>query len=251
MSIKETLSLPGVARTPSPLAAPSGARFLAKGAAILCRATSASGTDAHLLCWPTVPNAWAALTRSLVPMQTATSRTAAPTMRSSWVHTCSPQLGDLFQDSQAGESTLAALLARTAFQMVVHLVPSGSKEARSPAPWQGLSACLEAYGDVLARERRPPATELLVARDVAIPDERNLTAFHRRHGDLPWLASLPMTMVDDLTSPMPLEASRVAVAAIARFNDAPESNHPIFEAVRPKLANPPMQWRTSLRTKRR
>lgn len=251
MSMREPPSLPSATRTPSPLAPSSAGRLLAKEAAMLCRATSASGTDVHLLCWPTVPNAWASLTRSLVPMLTTTSRSAAATMRLSWVHTCSPQLGDLFQDSQAGESTIAALLARTPFQTAIHLTQSIGKETRAPAQWQGLSTCLEAYGDALARERRQPATELLVGKDVSIPDEPDLAAYHRRHADQAWLASLPMTMDDGLTSPMPLEAFRVAAAAIARFNDAPESSHPIFKAVLPKLVNPPTHWRMLLRTKRR
>jgi hypothetical protein len=111
----------------------------------------------QVLCWPTVPTAWATLTKtatSLRELRGGAMALSTPAKGgTSWVHDVAPQLGSpLERDSGAAESTLAALIRRLPVRFSVAVVeyktrpPVGADALRHRSL---LSGCLTAYNGYL------------------------------------------------------------------------------------------------------
>ncbi|HEY4090940.1 MAG TPA: hypothetical protein VGN46_05445 [Luteibacter sp.] len=213
----------------------------------------ASSEDKHVfvqvLCWPTVPTAWATLTQTATSLRElrggAMALSSPPKGGTSWVHDVAPQLGSpLERDSGAAESTLAALIRRLPVRFSVAVV---EYEAR-PLPgadalrYRSLFAgCLTAYSGFLKSTSQAACCLLIAPSRGALQNDAQLKVYREA---LPHLDSaarlgpLELTFWSEATDPLALEMTQLAAAAVGRHILQPDQPNPLFETVRAQLAPP-------------
>lgn len=202
-----------------------------------------------VLCWPTVPTAWATLTQIATSLRElrggAMALSSPPRGGTSWVHDVAPQLGaPLERDSGAAESTLAMLIRRLPVRFSVAVVES---EARPLPGGDALrhrslfSGCLTAYNGFL-KSTSQAACRLVLAPDRgALQNDAQLQVYREL---LPHLDSasrlgpLELMFWSEAPLPLALEVAQLAAAAVGRHLQQPEESSALFETVRAQLAPP-------------
>ena len=209
-------------------------------------------TIVHAVCWPMLASVWPTLTQGWAIIKASRGEPATGIPAGSWLAQHSRQLSRPFRDTGAGESTIAALLNRTAIGIAisVHEAQPGESTVHS-APEQGMVTCLSAYQAQITQQKRQPIRQLIVAAGQGLVNRSAMNDCRRRFADQPWIQQLEVTEWKDSDEPLPLELARVIAGAVARHSDDPQAPNPIIEAIRPKLANPPPQWQNAVKVKRR
>jgi hypothetical protein len=214
----------------------------------------AAGTEgAHVLvqvlCWATVPTAWAVLSQTATSLRElrggamALSSPAKGAM--SWVHEVAPQLGSpLERDSGAAESTLAAWIRRLPIRFSVAVV---EYETRHPPVADALgyrslfAGCLTAYSGYLKRTSQA-ACRLVIAPDRGPGQNDARLQVYRKvlpHLDAASsLGSLELMSWPETTVPLALEMAQLSAAAVGRHIQQPSEPGPLFETIRAQLAPP-------------
>lgn len=211
------------------------------------------------LCWPSVPAAWNLLTQAWTAVSTGREHMAeAASAKPSWICACAPQLGGLFGDSSAEESSVAALVLRAPMQIAVAI--DDRRERRSALVVETdvrrhtLAGCLGHYDHFLRKPGREACTTL-VARGQGPERDRgdldDLAAIRARMPDARWLPHLQLRFWNDAIEPLPLEIAHVAAAAIARQRVSEEAPNPIFAAALSKLSHEITFWRPPSKPRRR
>lgn len=209
-------------------------------------------TLVHAVCWPVLASVWPTLTQGWAIIKASRGEPAIGIPAGSWLTQHGRQLSRPFRDTGAGESTIAALLTRTAIgiSISVHEAHPGDSTVAS-APEQGLVTCLSAYQTEILSQKRQPIRQLIVANGLGTANRAALLDCRRRFADQTWIQQLEVTEWRDPDEPLPLELARVIAGAVARHCDDPQAANPILDAIRPKLANPPPQWQSAAKVKRR
>ena len=193
----------------------------------------------HVLCWPMVPVAW----RSLAEAWESVGGWRSPhegtgkAQAESWIAACAPQLGSPFRGVTAEESTIAAILTRTAMSVAISAVDDAPAAGASLR--QGLWHCLSSYANHIDVPGRRPC-RVLVSRTGAGPDDCRDAFAHCRER-LPkaeWLQRMELHNWDRPVEPLALEAAHVIANSVARYRADREAENPIVDAIRPKLSHP-------------
>jgi hypothetical protein len=209
----------------------------------------ASGEGKHVsvqvLCWPTVPSAWATLSQTATSLRElrggAMALSSPPKGGTSWVHDVAPQLGfPLERDSGAAESTLAMLIRRLPVRFSVAVVESeaGADASRYRSLFSG---CLTAYNGFL-KTTGQDACRLVIAPDRgALQNDAQFQVYREL---LPHLDSasrlgpLELMFWSEALPPLALEIAQLAAAAVGRHLQQPEEPGALFETVLAQLAPP-------------
>ena len=216
---------------------PGGDAFL--GSAI--GSIDGSAFFVQVLCWPSVPAAWLSLTQaweSVGGWRSGEEATAKPNS-ASWIADCAPQLGSPFRGAAAEESTVAAILTRTAMSVAVSALDSEQDTGANQR--QGLFQCLSRYDKYVNVPGRHPCS-VLVSRTGAGPiDQECVDAFTHCRERLPgagWLQRMELRSWHEPVEPLALEAAHVIATSVARYRADKEAENPIVDALRAKLAHP-------------
>ncbi|MDQ0008235.1 hypothetical protein J2T07_000394 [Luteibacter jiangsuensis] len=223
------------------------------------------GKDRHVfvqvMCWPTVPMAWTALTQAVANLREVRGDMMALCIPvkggTSWVHEIAPQLAlPLERDPGAAESTLAALIRRLPVRFSVAVVEHearGAKGGDASRHRSLFSGCLAAYSAYL-KSTKQASCRLVIAADKGHPQNDSQQQAYRDL--LPYLDSasqfgaLDLTHWTETTVPLALEMSQLAAAAVGRHVQQPNEPSPLFETILEHLV-PPSRFDALGRQKRR
>jgi hypothetical protein len=203
----------------------------------------------QVLCWPTVPMAWATLTQTTMSLRELRGDVMAISVPSkgstSWVHDVAPQLGSpLERDPGAAESTLAALIRRLPVRFSVAVVEYETR----PLPGADalrhrslLSGCLTAYDGYLKSTGQAACRLVIAPHRGQLQDDEQLQVYRDVLPNLDSasrLGPLELTFWPAATVPLALEITQLAAAAVGRHIQQPNEPSPLFETVRAQLAPP-------------
>ena len=195
----------------------------------------------QVLIWPIVPNAWRLLDQTWEAVGGRREATGAggKSIGPSWIADCAPQLGAPFCGTTAEESTIAAILSRTAMSIAIAVVndaPAGNAGLR-----QSLLQCLSSYDEYVKIPGHLPCSILVARQHGTAATEARADAFAHSRKWLPnasWLQQMKLCPCDSAPEPLALELTHVIAALVARYRADGEGANPIAEAVRSKLAHP-------------
>ena len=195
----------------------------------------------HVLCWPIVPAAWRSLAQaweSVGGWRSGDEATAKPKAES-WIADCAPQFGSPFRGTAAEESTVAAILTRTAMSIAVSAFDGAQSAGANQR--HGLFQCLSRYDKYINVPGRHPC-RVLVSRTGTGPVEQEcadaFTHCRERLPDAEWLQRMELRGWNEPFEPLPLEAAHVIATSVARYRADKEAENPIVDAIRAKLAHP-------------
>ncbi|HZP65834.1 MAG TPA: hypothetical protein VFB32_05955 [Rudaea sp.] len=194
----------------------------------------------HVLCWPSMPTAWRSLAQAWesVGGWRSTLETTAKRQTDSWIAACAPQLGWPFRGTTAEESTIAAILRRTAMCLAVSVLDGA--QVASADRRQGLLHCLSAYDKYVRVPGRRSCGVLISRRDAADTDAFTDAFIHcrKRLPDAEWLRHMELRSWSTPIEPLPLEAAHVIATSIARYRRDKDVENPVVDAIRAKLTHP-------------
>jgi hypothetical protein len=199
------------------------------------------GLWVQALCWPIVPNAWALLQQAwsaVCASRLSSGKELQPA--ASWVGESAPQLAAPFRETQAEESSVAALLARTPIRIGVGVcLESADAAAARRQTW---AECMGAYGEHLRLPGRSACAVVVARGQDAQSDRENVDALMRarvRQSESAWLQALRLQFLRDETAPLPLEAASLVARAVAEhLRDGP-SIHAVLDVAVAKMARVP------------
>ena len=212
------------------------------------------------LCWPSVPGAWNTLTQAWGALSSGRGEATglAANRPPSWIRACAPQLGALFGETAAEETSVAALVQRSPMQIAVAIVDARERRSASVADEHArrhaLAGCLAHYDDFVRKPGREACTTL-VARGQGPESDRceleDLADYRTRLPDARWLSALQLRFWSDAIEPLPLEIAHVVAAAIARQRLDADAANPIFAAALTKLSHDHASLRLPAKPRRR
>jgi hypothetical protein len=171
--------------------------------------------------------------------------TPVSTGSASWIRQCAPQLAEPFRGTSAAEeSSVAALLARTAVQAAVsvHGLGRTASTATSDATPRALLDCLTAYDQYLQAPLRRTCTMLVCRSHSAETDRQQVKDLDHCRAQMvgaAWLRDLQFHTWTEPVEPLPLELAQVIAASVTRHVLTGGEGDPVFDAVSAKLANDP------------
>lgn len=208
------------------------------------------------LCWPIVPNAWALLQEAWAIVRSGRQSVAkealtaplAPT--ASWIGESAPQLSSPFRGSQAEESSVAALVARTPIQIGLGVCTSGQDpEAALRQTW---SECLGAYGEYLRIPGRSPCTAVVTQGSDG--DRQSVDALLRtrvRMSDQIWLQELRLQFAREDEVPLPLEMAAVVARSVSEHLVGGPTSRAVLDVSVAKLTRVPDSLKRPLKSGKR
>lgn len=195
----------------------------------------------YVLCWPIVPAAWRSLVQAWEsvggwrsPYETTAKPQVAP-----WIAACAPQLGLPFSGTTAEESTIAAILTRTAMSVAIAVLDGTQVTGTSQR--EGLLRCLSSYDKYINVPGRHPCRVLISRGGTGPAYQGCVDAFVHCRKRLPnaeWLQRMELRSWNEPVEPLPLEAAHVIATSVARYRADGEACNPIVDAIRAKLAHP-------------
>jgi len=222
-------------------------RHAASGPAVWVRA----------LCWPIVPNAWWLLQQSwsnvCASRQSVGREPHVGTPSLSWVGQSAPQLAAPFRETQAEESSVAALLARTPIQISIGVCTASADTAA--AQRETWAECLGAYAEHLRLPGRSACTVVVSRGADADQDRGAIEALARARVRMPestWMQTLRLQFSREEVSPLPLEAASLVARSVAeRLVDGPSIQAVLDVAVAKMARVPAFLQRPAKSAKRR
>lgn len=217
---------------------------------------NAQGAAVHVraLCWPIVPNAWTLLQQAWTAVYA--SRCSAgkdPAWTPvSWIGASAPQLSSPFRDTQAEESSVAALLARTPIQVGLGICVIG--EDPVAARRQAWTECLGAYDEYLRLPGRSACGTVVTRGLDAGADHESADALQRvrrRLSECVWLQDLRLQFARDETVPLPLEVASVVAQSIIEHWTGSAGIRAVFDIALAKAARVPDSLKRAVKTGKR
>lgn len=202
------------------------------------------GLDVLILCWPTTAFAWRGITDHWRALNSPDLK-RSPAVSATWVGQCAPQIGSVFADLAALETSVASLITRAALQMSVAI----STPARRTTRRELFAECLAGYREFLRTPGRSAFNAVVIDKPAGADDVD--AWFRAAIQGIPFASPPELHRWDGANSPIPLEIARVASAAVARHLGNREAGNPIFEAVRGKLVTIPLTLTAMPRGRRR
>lgn len=204
---------------------------------------SGPGVWVRALCWPIVPNAWWLLQQSwgtvCASRQSVGREPLGGPPSLSWIGQSAPQLAAPFRDTQAEESSVAALLARTPIQIGIGVCTSADPAVAQRETW---TECLNVYGEHLRLPGRSACAVVVSQGADADQDRGSIEALARARVRMPestWMQALRLQFSREAVSPLPLEAASLIARSVAeRLIEGP-SIHAVLDVAVAKMARVP------------
>jgi len=217
----------------------------------------AQGCPVHVraLCWPIVPNAWTLLQQAWTAVYASrhsASKDAAATSPASWIGEHAPQLSSPFRDTQAEESSVAALLARTPIQVGLGICIIGDDPIA--AARQAWAECLGAYNEYLRLPGRSACSTVVTRGCDARADDASTDALQRvrrRLSDCAWLQDLRLQFTRDDVAPLPLEAACVVAQSVIEHWTGAAGVRAVFDIALAKAVRLPDCLKRAVKTGKR
>lgn len=226
----------------------------AASAAVIGR--DAQGCPVHIraLCWPIVPNAWALLQQAWTAVYASRHSTSKDpaAAAASWIGERAPQLSSPFRDTQAEESSVAALLSRTPIQVGLGICRIGDDPVA--AARQAWAECLGAYNEYLRLPGRSACSTVVTQGLDAGADEASTEALQRvrrRWSEHAWLQDLRLQFMRDDVAPLPLEAASVVAQSIIEHWAGAAGVRAVFDIALAKAARVPDCLKRAVKTGKR
>lgn len=246
---------------PAPPPAPDRIAFIGTAQTV---AKGGEPVFVQVLCWPIVPVAWASLSQSFEAVRLGRSEPAAIAAASalppSWVRACAPQIGEPFRDTQAEESSVAALVLRTHIQISVAIVDARQTHATAAsviggAQLQALSTCLNFYDKSLRVQKRRACEWLIVRGQDADGERRSQEEFalcRSRLSQAEVFRDMQLRFwKQGVVEPLPLELAQVIAASVLRRQMDEDAANPVFDAIATKLVHDPFPYKKIRKQSRR
>lgn len=226
----------------------------AASAAAVGRDAQGAAVQVRALCWPIVPNAWALLQQAWTAVHASrcsVARDPTGAAPASWIGESAPQLSSPFRDTQAEESSVAGLLARTPIQIGLGICVVG--EDPVAAARQAWVDCLGAYDEYLRLPGRSACTAVVTRGLDAGADLESTEALQRarrRLSERAWLQDLRLQFARDEV-PLPLEVASVIAQSIIEQWTGGTGIRAVFDIALAKAARVPDPLKRAIRTGKR